>query len=222
MSDDAEEVTKTIELEVEKSSPQINTNKPRFVSMPIVLNEEKIKYSLKDDDGDKVDVTLYIDGDDEESYSFESSATGKIFKLVAGIHDYRIEAVDMAGNKTRWEQRNVPYWPRAEWTIDVVHPRTDRIETLPPFPPQVNFIPRSDILIRIKSLPEDDYRYLKEVRIKNEANQAERIWRDFEIDDIEFEYEEMPLVPGQVNTIIIKVIPQKGPERIETRRFTLR
>ncbi len=222
VTDGVDEVTKTIEIEVDKTSPQVNTNRPEFVNGPSIFNDEAIRYGVKDDAGDELEVTLYVDNDEVEEFNFDGSVTGKTFDLVAGLHDYKIEVVDLAGNKTIWERRNVSYWPRVEWTIEVVSPRADRVIYQPPYNPDRDFQPQTDIQIRIKSLPDDDYRYLKEVRITNEANRAERIWRDIEIDDIEFEFEDMPLVPRQVNLVTIQVEPQKGPIRRMTRKFTMR
>jgi len=85
-----------------------------------------------------------------------------------------------------------------------------------------SFVPTQDIQIRITSLPDDDYRYLKEVRIKNNANQAEKVWRDFEIDDIDFEFEDMPLVKGINNVITIRFEPKVGPIRSAVRTFHMR
>ncbi|MBF0433677.1 MAG: hypothetical protein HQK83_20525 [Fibrobacteria bacterium] len=222
VADEVEEISKTIEIEVDKTSPQINTQKPTFVVTPTVVNDEQIKYGIQDSDGDEVEVFLYVDGDEQESYTFEGSATGKVFSLVQGVHDYKIEAVDQAGNRVFWERRNIAYWPRVEWSIEVVNPRADKVIHLPPFNPDQDFVPKNDIKIRIRSLPDDDYRYLREVRIQNTANKVERIWRDIEIDDIEFEFEEMPLVRNMVNVITIQVEPKNGPIRRETRKFDLK
>ncbi len=221
VSDGEDEIVKLIEVEVDKASPQINKNKPKFLTEPSIENNEYLQIRLSDDVGDEVTVIYMVDGSEEESFSFEGSFSQSI-QLTPGIHDYRVEARDLAGNLLVWERRSVEYYPRVEWAIDVINPRANQVVPLPPHIPDEDFSPTDDVRIRIRSLPDDDFRYLKEVRIRNEANQVEQVWRDLEIDDIEFEFNDLPLVKNKVNVITIKVMPKIGPERVITRTYTMK
>lgn len=221
-SDGNSEVREEVSITIDKKNPLININKPKLLPEPSILTDGTMRISASDDRGDEGDVYIYVDGDLTENWHFQGSLSGQIFKLQSGSHDYRVEAKDQAGNMVTWTRSAVAYYPRVEWSIDITLPRSDVTKSIPNPPPGVAHKPTDNIRFRINSLPDNDYRYLKEVRITNEANGVEKVWRDLEIDDVEFEYSSMPLVPKTLNRIVVRVEPKTGPTKTVIRTYNLR
>jgi hypothetical protein len=221
-TDGNSEIRDEVMIVIDKKSPAINMNKPKLSPEPSILTDGTLRLSVSDDQGDEGDLSIYTDGDLSESWHFQGSLSGQSFKLLSGLHDYRIEAKDQAGNTVVWTRNAVAYYPRVEWSIEVTFPRSDVSKSIPSPPPGVTHKPTDNIRFRINSLPDNDYRYIKEVRIVNEANGVEKVWRDLEIDDVDFEYNNMPLVPKTINRIVIRVEPKTGPIKTVVRNYNLR
>ncbi len=223
ISDGEEEISKIIVLEVDKTSPAINRRKPAFIQTPFVEADKAIRFGVKDSPGDEVEVRIYVDGDEEESFTFEDTRSGYLFNLVAGEHDYKIEAEDKARNILLWKRLKIAYWPRVEWSIVMMSPIKDRSILLPPSTPDnEEYDPRVDVRFRIESLPNDDYRYLKEVKVMNEASGEFKVWRGIEIDDVDFEFDDLKLFRKRMNRIVIRVEPKLGPIRTKIITYDLK
>ena len=87
-----------IEIEANKTCPQVNQGRPRISIMHNDSVSCIAKFSLTGANGDVVIVEREMDGDLIKETTFQKDGTIK-FDTKSGIHSYTLKAKDLAGNK---------------------------------------------------------------------------------------------------------------------------
>ena len=87
-----------IEIEANKTCPQVNQGRPRISFMHNDSVSCIAKFSLTGANGDVVIVEREMDGDLIKETTFQKDGTIK-FDTKSGIHSYTLKAKDLAGNK---------------------------------------------------------------------------------------------------------------------------
>ncbi len=87
--------------------------------------------------------------------------------LLEGMHNYKVYAVDKAGNKSQVISQTVSYLGASVWNIRLRKPLSDIVLNLPPSTPDGNYKPRYPVEFSIDDLPDDNIKMIREVNVIN-------------------------------------------------------
>jgi hypothetical protein len=138
-TDDSAEITKSIYVKVDPTSPVINTSEPTL-SIPmlegtLVTRSSRLPISVTDKTPED-QITLIIENNgSKEEFQFVPGEQ-QYFNLEEGKNVYTITAYDLARNKSRTYQGKIYYLPNP-LQIEIIEPSSYilSIEDLPPGPP---------------------------------------------------------------------------------------
>ncbi len=138
-SDDTSEVTKSVAVKVDPTSPQINVSVP-VLSIPLlegmqVTRTQRLIVNATDKTPDD-QVTLEIQNNGAHEELTFNPGEQQYFNLEEGKNTYSIVAYDLAKNASRQYQGKLYYLP-STFSIDIVEPSDNSLSVsdLPPMPP---------------------------------------------------------------------------------------
>jgi hypothetical protein len=138
-SDDSTEVTKSIAVKVDPTSPQINVSSP-VLSIPMlegmqVTKTQRLLVNVTDKTPDDV-ITLEIQNNGAHEELTFTPGEQQYFNLEEGKNTYSIFAYDLAKNQSKQYQGAIYYVP-GTFSIDIIEPSDNSlsINDLPPMPP---------------------------------------------------------------------------------------
>jgi hypothetical protein len=178
-SDDSSEVTKSINVKIDPSSPQINTTVP-VLSIPLlegtmVARSPRMLVSVTDKTPDD-QITLVIQNNGSREEMNFTPGDQQYFNLEEGKNTYTISAYDLAKNASRVFHGYIYYLP-GRFTIDIVEPSSTvmSVDDLPPGPPPTaankwvsKMLVEIEVDDGIRNIPET----IRDVRVKDDKGNA--------------------------------------------------
>ncbi|MBN1980717.1 MAG: FecR domain-containing protein [Chitinivibrionales bacterium] len=162
---------------------------------------------------DEITVVQSVDGATETEVVSPGSQVR--MNVEEGEHRYELYAKDAAGNLSNKLSGTISYLMR-EISIVLTAPAADyTVIHIPPSTPSSGFEPNFTVRFYLNSLPDDNVKLLKEIRIINSLSSQSVIVREFS--DVSFS-EDIALQRGK-NPITIEV--RDCNDRIRTKLFTI-
>ena len=215
-SDDGED-SKQINVEVDKTSKSVNTLPPKL-SVAMQDNSGYAVVNVEQVSGDLVNLIVRR-GDELEERELNYDLRNFRVELLPAENDYEIEAVDQAGNSVKRSFKGVAYYPKAQFKVEISSKYKNRTLRLPPkFSRISSHTPTERITIRIKNLPDDNYRFIKRITVAGNDGIIHEL-KNTDIDDVIYDLE-VELERGTNNQFVVEVEPHNGS--IERERFNIK
>jgi hypothetical protein len=208
LSDGDGEISKTIDFEVDKTSKTVNTQGPLLNAIMDSFNG-LIRLNVSSMKDDIAELTISTQDEELDVIEFENDLRNKTIKILAGVNSYSVKVTDQAGNSVERRFKDVGYWNRVEFSVELTSRLSSGKIKLPPLPPGSDDLMEEYFTIRIRNLPDDDFRFLERIVIENTAVSFRREFKQKQIDDVEYEIE-IPLSLKKINQIKIRVEPKVG------------
>ena len=157
--------SKSIDLQVNKSCPEVNTKAPTvaissYDSLHCVAN-----VSVGDMQNDAAVLAFESDGSQVSEEAITKNAQKRL-KLQKGRHEYVVRVEDQAGNKAE-VTKTMGCYPNKHFTIDVMG-KAREILKVPPPPQDIADRITQTLQFRIR-IPENDPEYLNKVTVKQDG-----------------------------------------------------
>jgi len=208
-----------IEVEVDKTSPGVNTLNPSAAVSVDTRSCQAFVTALGTLGGDELDLEWIIDGSEAESMELTQDIRNRPFPLEAGVHNYRVVVTDLAANKAEQRLASVACYPAVNFTVDVEGPRREVLRVPPP-PPNTVLRYKQRLHFEIRDIPDDDPAYLQKVQIKADGRIV-RSWIGEQIDRLVFD-QEISLRRGEDTEVVIEIIPVNGRSKVAYKTFVFR
>jgi hypothetical protein len=216
LSDGDGEISKTIDFEVDKTSKTVNTQGPLLSAIMDSFNG-LVRLNVSSMKDDIAELTISTQDEELDVIEFENDLRNKTIKILAGVNSYSVKVTDQAGNSVERRFKDVGYWNRVEFSVELTSRLSSGKIKLPPLPPGSDDLMEEYFTIRIRNLPDDDFRFLERIVIENTAVSFRREFKQKQIDDVEYEIE-IPLSLKKINQIKIRVEPKVGLP-VETKKY---
>jgi hypothetical protein len=208
LSNDESEISKTIDFEVDKTSKTVNTITPLLNAVIDPLNG-LIRLNVSSMKDDVAEITISTQDEELDVIEFENDLRNKTIKMLAGVNSYFVKVIDQAGNLAERRFKDVGYWNRVEFRVELTSRLSSGKIKLPPLPPGSDDVVEEYFTVRIRNLPDDDFRFIERIVIENTAVSFRRVFKQKQIDDVEYEIE-IPLSLKKTNQLKIRVEPKIG------------
>lgn len=212
--------TITLDLDVDKTSKLVNTEKPFIAVNSADSLKCYAKLTLNNSKGDDVIYKSIIDDETTiESSHYKSNASIRQ-ELTSGVHRYAFTAEDQAGN-IHQVTKTLGCFPPRKHTLEITGGNTyERIRS--PKPPQgysSNTIYRN-LTFKITNIPNNDPRYIKMITI-SQKGKSNVILRPTDFQSNIFDHQ-VELPHGAKTDITIKVIMKNGSILSATKTYEVR
>jgi hypothetical protein len=216
LSDGDSEISETIDFEVDKTSKIVNTQGP-LLNAIIDPHNGLIRLNVSSMKDDIAELTISTQDEEIDVIEFENDLRNKAIKMLPGVNSYFVRVIDQAGNAAERRFKDIGYWNRVEFRVELTSRLSGGKIKLPPLPPGSDDLVEEYFTIRIRNLPDDDFRFIERIVIENNAVSFRREFRQKQIDDVEYEIE-IPLSLKKTNQIKIRVEPKVGLP-VETKKY---
>lgn len=134
--------------------------------LPVSSLVPRIPFTVMDPTIDE-EITFYyeIDGSRESQTGPQNSPFSVM--LQEGIHNYKVYAVDKAGNRSPVITQTISYLGSSVWSIKLRKPLGDIVLNLPPSTPDGNYKPRYPVEFSIDNLPDNNIKLIREITVTN-------------------------------------------------------
>lgn len=134
--------------------------------LPVSSDVKKLTFTVIDRTMNE-EITFYCEVDGVKEVQHGQPNSPFYITLQEGIHNYKLYAVDKAGNRSNTISQTVSYLVSSAWNIRLRKPAGDIAVNLPPSTPDGNYKPRYDIEFSLDNLPDNNIKLIKEVTVRN-------------------------------------------------------
>ena len=197
--------TQKVAIAVAKSDPAVNTQTP-----VLTLKEgtgSRLVATLNRNEGDTATATLYVDGVERSRETVGGNGQAG-FSFQNGVHDYRVEAVDLAGNRTEQTLSQKEWWPLTKPSVRMEVTSRGGADRVPPLPPNMERKRMETLRLQLLGLPDNDYRAVRKITVTSSAGDVREL-TGTEIEDVMLDVE-VPVRSNGATTIEVKVEPKNG------------
>ena len=210
----SEALTAKVAIAVDKRDPAVNVQAPA-VSLN-VATDGKLAAVVTGNEGDTVSATLFVDGLERDAAQVAGNGQAR-FGLQSGVHDYRVLAVDLAGNATERTLSGLEWWPRTNVSLQMEIGSRGSASRVPPLPPNMERNRMETLRLRLLGLPDDDWRAVKRIVVTSGAGVTREL-TGTEIGDVHFDVE-IPVRANGSTAIKVTVEPKNGLEVEKTIKY---
>lgn len=195
-----------ISLDIDKSSPRINTIAPEPL---IEVANNQLRIGVARMEGDAGTARVLSDGEEIAFFELEGNLSGRHVKMMSGVHDYKLVVSDQAGNQKEKAILSQEQWTNKPLRVEISSPTRSRGARVPPLPPGSDQTQIEPVAIRIFNLPDNDPRALKEIEVSNSATNFRRVITGAQLNDLRYDVD-VPIRRQGANRITVKVKPKNG------------
>ena len=197
--------TQKVAIAVAKSDPAVNTQTPVLTLKE--GNGSRLVATLNRNEGDTATATLYVDGVERSRETVGGNGQAG-FSFQNGVHDYRVEAVDLAGNRTEQTLSQKEWWPLTKPSVRMEVTSRGGADRVPPLPPNMERKRMETLRLQLLGLPDNDYRAVRKITVTSSAGDVREL-TGTEIEDVMLDVE-VPVRSNGATTIEVKVEPKNG------------
>jgi hypothetical protein len=215
------DVNAVLALDVDKKCPAVNLLPPKLELDMADSVRCNYRLTVGNAEGDVLILRTMVDGAETQEETLTRDVNGQSRALMEGIHSYRFEISDLAGNKAEFVSADIGcYKPRAIG-IRLEGAATEKIRIPPPPPGNTARSIVRPLRFSI-SLPSGyDYRFLKRVVVRKKGGNVLATWEGSTLNSDPYYSVLVDLASG-IQTFEIEAVPRTGRTQIVQKTFELR